>query len=124
MKSARILVVEDNFLSRLLLGDILALRGHRMVEATSGAEARSHLDGARPDLVLLGLGVPGGGEGLLREIRANPRLRELPVVAVTARALAGERERLLSSGFDGCLTKPIEVHSFGFAVESFLWRAA
>ncbi len=75
--------------------------------------------------MLLDIGLPGGGgEKLLAEIRADPRLAVLPVVAVTALAMSGDRERLLRAGFDGYLSKPIDVHTFGADVESFLRRSS
>lgn len=67
------------------------------------------------------IGLPGGGgELLLREIRQDPRLADLPVIAVTAQALPGDRERLLGAGFDGYFSKPIDTRTFGGEIEAFL----
>jgi CheY-like chemotaxis protein len=118
---ARILVVEDNPLNLRLVRDILEYRGHEVVSAGSVPEARVRLAEAAPDLVLLDIQIPGGGgELLLREIRAHPELARRPVVAVTALAMDGDRERLLAAGFDGYLSKPIDTRAFGPAVEAYL----
>lgn len=119
--SARILVVEDNLLNLQLVRDILEYRGHDIEVATTVQEARARLRSARPDLVLLDIQLPGGGgELLLREIRASAALADLPVIAVTSQAMEGDRERLLAAGFDAYLSKPIDTRTFGPTVESFL----
>jgi len=83
--AARILVVDDLPINLQLISDILEFRGHRIDAAASLDEARKCLRAARPDLVLLDVQMPGGGgEVLLREIRADPTLPALPVIAVTA----------------------------------------
>lgn len=118
---ARILVVEDHPLNLRLVRDILQHRGHQIEVAMTIDEARERLRGGRPDLVLLDIQVHGGGgETLLREIRANVTLAGLPVIAVTAFAMEGDRERFLAAGFDGYLSKPIDTRTFGPSVESFL----
>ena len=117
---SRILLVEDNRLNRKLAHDILKRRGHEIVEATSAGEARLRLAEARPDVVLLDIHLPdGSGEQILQEIRSNAALADLPVVALTASAMQGERERLLGLGFDGYMSKPIDTRAFGPAVEAF-----
>lgn len=121
--TARILVVEDNPLNLELVRDILEYRGHQIESAATVSEARQRLDASRPDLVLLDVQIPGGGgEALLREIRVNDALAGLAVIAVTALAMEGDRERLLGAGFDGYLSKPIDTKTFGQSVESFLKR--
>jgi CheY-like chemotaxis protein len=118
---ARILVVEDNPLNRLLLHDILELRGHEVIEASNVDEALPLLDAARLDLLLLDVQIPGGGgEAVVKEVRKRAELADLPIVAVTSLAMPGDRERLLGSGFQGYLSKPIDTRTFGPAVEAFL----
>jgi CheY-like chemotaxis protein len=122
---ARILVVEDNALNRLLVHDLLELRGHEVIEAATVDEARRALDGERPDLLLLDVQIPGGGaEAIIRDARRRPGFENIPIVAVTSLAMPGDRERLLSSGFQGYLSKPIDTRTFGSVVESFLERGA
>jgi CheY-like chemotaxis protein len=121
---ARILVVEDNPLNRLLVHDILELRGHAVVEAATVDEACALLATERPDLLLLDVHIPGGGgEAVIREVRQRADLADLPIVAVTSLAMPGDRERLLSIGFQGYLSKPIDTRTFGAAIESYLKSA-
>ncbi len=118
---ARILIVEDNSLNRLLIHDILELRGHEVLEAATVEEARAALAANRPDLLVLDVQIPGGGaEAVIREVRARGDLADLPIVAVTSLAMPGDRERLLSIGFHGYLSKPIDTRTFGAAIESYL----
>jgi CheY-like chemotaxis protein len=122
---ALILVVEDNPLNRLLVHDILELRGHEIMEAATVDEARRALAERRPDLLLLDVQIPGGGgEAVIREVRARPDLADLPIVAVTSLAMPGDRERLLSIGFQGYLSKPIDTRTFGPAIEAYLGSAS
>lgn len=102
-----IAVVEDNADNRLLVQAMLEDQ-FQVVEYEDGQEALEGLRTERPDLVLLDISLPGmDGLEILREIRADGRLRDLPVIALTAHAMAGDRERFLDAGFDGYLTKPI-----------------
>jgi CheY-like chemotaxis protein len=118
---SRILIVEDNAANLCLVRDILEFRGHEVDVATDVEQARQRLSLQRPELVVLDIQLPGGGgELLLRQIRAEAAWADLPVIAVTAFAMDGDRERLLASGFDGYISKPIATRSFGPTVESFL----
>jgi CheY-like chemotaxis protein len=117
---ARILIVEDNEMNLLLARDVLEARGHEVVAATSAVQCRERLRGPRPDVVLMDIRLPDGdGESLLHEIRAAPTLAALPVVAVTAQAMHGDRERFMEAGFDGYLSKPLDIRTFGTEVESY-----
>jgi CheY-like chemotaxis protein len=120
-----ILLVEDNPMNRVLARDILRRRGHTVAEASDVEEGRIALGVAVPDLVLLDIQIPGGGgEVLMRHIRADPRFAHLPVIAVTAYAMRGDRERFLEIGFDGYLSKPIDTRLFGAEVESYLEKGS
>ncbi len=117
---ARILVVEDDEWSRRIVVDLLQMRGHEVVEASDATTARAGLLRA-PDLVLLDIQFPGGsGVELLGEVRGNAALARLPVIALTASAMRGDRERFLRQGFTAYMSKPIDVKSFGPTVESYL----
>lgn len=119
----RILVVEDDPWSRRIVCDLLEMRGHEVLAASGVTEGRALLE-QRPEVVLLDIHIPGGGgELLLREIRANAALAKLPVIAFTASAMHGDRERLLRLGFTAYLSKPIDVPSFGPAIEQHLGEA-
>lgn len=108
--AATILVVEDNEMNRMLLRDILTFNGYGVLEATDVSSGAASLRDPRVRLVLLDIQLPGGGgEVLLRAIRADQRTAHLPVVAVTALAMSGDRERFLDAGFDGYVSKPIDL---------------
>jgi CheY-like chemotaxis protein len=103
-----VLIAEDNAVNRELLRELLEIRGYTVVEACNGEEALQMIEQARPDILLLDLGMPVlDGTAVVRRIRENPRLATLPVLAVTAYAMQGDQEKILSSGFDGYLSKPI-----------------
>jgi CheY-like chemotaxis protein len=103
----KIAVVEDNPDNRLLVRVILE-SFYQVVEYETGFAALEGLPKDKPDLVLLDISLPelDGGE-VLRRIRADPALQQLPVIALTAHAMAGDREKYLAAGFDEYVTKPI-----------------
>jgi two-component system sensor histidine kinase/response regulator len=100
-------VVEDNADNRLLLQAILDGM-YEVVEYENGVDALAGLLAQLPDLVLLDISLPGmDGNEILARIRADERLRRLPVIALTAHAMAGDREKYLNAGFNDYITKPI-----------------
>ncbi len=104
----RIAVIEDNADNRLLVDAILGDR-YSLDEYESGADALSGMALRRPDLILLDVSLPGmDGIDVLARMRQDPSLRDVPVLAVTAHAMAGDRERYLAAGFDGYVPKPID----------------
>jgi CheY-like chemotaxis protein len=108
----KILIAEDNAVNRELLRELLEIRGYTVVEACDGEEALRVIEQTQPDLVLLDIGMPLlDGFGVIRKIRENPRFASMPVVAVTAYAMQGDREKILSSKFDGYLSKPVDARS-------------
>ena len=103
----RIAVVEDNPDNRLLVQAILEDR-YEILEYETGGEALAGFQERRPDLVLLDISLPGmDGTEVLATLRADATLGHLPVVALTAHAMAGDREKYLSAGFDDYIAKPI-----------------
>ena len=109
---SKILIAEDNSVNRELLRELLEMRGHTVAEACDGEEALGMMEQSQPDLVLLDIGMPLlDGFGVIRKIRENPRFASMPVVAVTAYAMQGDREKILSSKFDGYLSKPVDARS-------------
>jgi len=109
---SKILIAEDNPVNRELLRELLEMRGHTVVEACDGEEALRVIEQTQPNLVLLDIGMPLlDGFGVIRKIRENPRFASMPVVAVTAYAMQGDRERILSSQFDGYLSKPVDARA-------------
>jgi two-component system, cell cycle response regulator DivK len=103
----RLALVEDNLDNRILAHALLDDR-YDLADYEDGAAALAGLAGSRPDLVLLDVSLPGmDGIEVLRRLRADPALAGLPVIALTAHAMAGDREKYLSLGFDDYVTKPI-----------------
>ena len=102
-----IAVVEDNADNRLLLQAILGER-FELVEYENGNDALTGFTSARPDLILLDISLPDmDGTEILKRIRTDDGLRALPVIALTAHAMTGDREEYLAAGFDDYITKPI-----------------
>lgn len=121
--TARILVVEDNPLNLKLVRDVLQIAGHHVVEARSGEEALRIAQDAAPDLVLMDLQLPGiDGTETLRKLRAGVLEGDTPVVAVTAFAMAEDRERVAQAGFDGHIAKPISVRELPDLVSGYLTK--
>lgn len=121
MGTATILVVEDNRLNMKLLRDVLEHAGYDVVEATSGEQGVELAAQRRPDLVLMDLQLPGiDGTEALRRIRSADDTTLVPVVAVTASAMATDREAASRAGFDGFLEKPINARALPSVVASYL----
>jgi two-component system, cell cycle response regulator DivK len=110
MTGSQILVVEDNEKNMRLFRDVLLATGHRTLEDTTGGQAVELAIAHVPDLVLMDIQLPDidGVEALAR-LRADERTTSVPVVALTAQAMEGDRERFLAAGFDGYLSKPVNV---------------
>ncbi|MEP6757927.1 MAG: response regulator [Actinomycetota bacterium] len=110
MAGERILVVEDNAMNMKLFRDVLAVMGYRTLEATTGGEALELAAKHGPDLVLMDIHLPDlDGVHALRRLRADERTATIPVLAVTAQAMQGDRELFLAEGFDGYVSKPVNV---------------
>jgi two-component system cell cycle response regulator DivK len=110
MTGERILVVEDNEKNMKLFRDVLTATGYRTLEATTGSEAVDMAAEHTPDLVLMDIQMPDlDGVQALQRLRADARTAAIPVLALTAQAMRGDRERFLAEGFDGYLSKPVDV---------------
>ncbi|MBE0618245.1 MAG: response regulator [Proteobacteria bacterium] len=119
--STTVLVVEDNDDNRALVVKVLSRRGYRVLEAVSGEQAVEMAVRERPDLVLMDLNLEGmSGFDATRRLKGDPELRGVPVVALTAYAMVGDRERALEAGCDGYLSKPVDVRRLPEQVEDFL----
>jgi len=106
----QVLVVEDNEKNMKLLRDVLQARGYRTLEATTGARAVELAAEHGPDLVLMDIRLPDAdGIETLGRLRADRRTASIPVLAVTAQAMQGDHERFLAAGFDGYISKPVDV---------------
>lgn len=119
----RVLIAEDNAVNRELLRELLEIRGYTVEEACDGQEALRMIEQTQPDLLLLDIGMPVlDGFAVVRKLRENPRLAQLPVVAVTAYAMQGDREKILNSKFDGYLSKPVNPRSLAEELDRLLSR--
>ncbi len=113
MAGELILIVEDNEKNLKLVRDLLQYRGYRTLEATTAADGIALAEQHRPALVLMDIQLPDmDGVSALRKLRASPATAALRVVAITAFAMPADRDRLLAAGFDGYLSKPIDIHDF------------
>jgi two-component system cell cycle response regulator DivK len=118
-------VVEDNPLNLKLVRDVLQYAGYDVIEAQSGEEGVRAAQADPPDLVLMDLQLPGiDGTETLRRLRQGSLGRDVPVVAVTAFAMAEDRERASLAGFDGFVEKPISVRELPGQIEAFLSGAS
>jgi two-component system cell cycle response regulator len=118
---ARILVVEDNPANLDLMAYLLRAFGHTALTATSGPDGWDSVHRELPDLVVCDVQLPGyDGCELVKRLKADPAVQQIPVVAVTAQAMVGDRERLLAEGFDGYLAKPILAETFVQQLDEFL----
>jgi CheY-like chemotaxis protein len=113
-KNARVLVVEDNDMNMQLVEYLLEQGGYEIVKAGSGEEALSIARGAGDvDLILMDIHLPGiDGLSVVREMKSDARTSTIPVLALTAHAMRGDRDRFLEAGCDGYISKPIDVKTF------------
>jgi two-component system cell cycle response regulator DivK len=110
MPGKGILVVEDNERNMKLLRDVLQASGYRTLEASTAGQALALAVEHPPALVLMDIRLPDmDGVEALRRLRLDPRTASIPVLAVTAQAMKGDRERFMQEGFDGYLSKPVDV---------------
>ena len=118
-----VLLVEDNERNRKLERELLELRAYETIETSTGEDAIELAARHQPALIVLDVALPGmDGVATLERIRSDPVTAGIPVVAVTAFAMPGDRDRLLQAGFDGYLAKPIDVRTFVDALEGVLGR--
>ncbi|MFC7513949.1 response regulator [Herbaspirillum sp. GCM10030257] len=119
--TARMLLIEDDPANLELMEYLLNAFGHTCLCAQNGTTGLELALKESPDLVICDVQLPLlDGYVVIRQIRSDPRLRHLPVVAVTALAMVGDREKLLAAGFDGYISKPIEPEGFVGTIEQFL----
>ena len=124
MAGELILIVEDNEKNRKLERDVLQFHGYQTVEAETGEEGVRLAQASPPALVLMDIQLPGiNGIEALGQLRADPRTRAIPVIAVTASAMTQDRQKIMAAGFDAYQSKPINVKEFVAAVRQTLDQA-
>lgn len=124
MSGRKILVVEDNDMNMQLVEFLLEEGGYQIVKAASGEEAleitRDSAIGA-PDLILMDIHLPGmDGLSVVRAMKTDDRTRRIPILALTAHAMRGDKDRFLEAGCDGYISKPIDVKTFISSIEQYL----
>jgi two-component system cell cycle response regulator DivK len=116
-----ILIVEDNDKNLKLVRDVLQVKGHATIEATTGEDGIRLARERKPDLVLMDIQLPGiNGIDALRVLRADPATAAIPVIAVTASVMQQDRTLITDAGFDGYVGKPINLKEFLEAVRTAL----
>jgi CheY-like chemotaxis protein len=117
----RILVIEDNMDNMTLIADVLLSLNHKVIQAMDGEQGVQKAISERPDLILMDLSLPRlDGWKATRQIKANPDLRQIPIIALTAHAMIGDRERALEAGCDDYLPKPINLRELANKLEKHL----
>lgn len=116
-----ILYIEDNFDNRMLVRRLLEHEGFLVLEAENAHEALALLQTQQPDLILMDINMPEiDGYTLTRQIKATPQTSQIPVIALTANVMRGDKERTLRAGCDGYIEKPIDIDTFIEQVNHFL----
>jgi two-component system cell cycle response regulator DivK len=123
-KDTVILYVEDNLTNRLLVRRILEAEGYIVIEAENAREAFSFLDSDNPNLILMDINMPDiDGFTLTGQLKQRSNLQNVPIIALTANVMKGDRERTLAAGCDGYIQKPIDVDTFPNQIAQFLQEA-
>ena len=118
---ATILYVEDDMANRILVQRILTAEGHEVIQASNAEEALRTLETHTPDLILMDINMPEvDGFTLTQHIKNTPQWAHIPVVALTANVMKGDRERVLQAGCDGYIQKPLDVDALPRQVARFL----
>lgn len=121
MANELVLVVEDNLQNRKLARDLLQVHGYRVVEAETAEDGLKRVAADAPDLVVMDIHLPGmSGIDAVRRLRADAALARVPVIAFTASVMPQDRSQVMAAGFDGFVSKPIDLKSFLDAVASAL----
>jgi len=124
MNPRLILIVEDNEKNRKLERDLLQVKGYQTIESETAEEGIRLAQEKHPALILMDIQLPGiDGIGALAQLRADPRTRNIPVIAVTASAMTQDRQKIMDAGFDGYQRKPLDIKEFLNAVREALERS-
>ncbi|RLC12055.1 MAG: response regulator [Deltaproteobacteria bacterium] len=119
--SKKVLIVDDNQDSRELVVKILKARGYQMIEAVDGEEALEKAIAEKPDLILMDRSLPKiDGYEVTRRLKGREEFKGIPIVALTAHAMTGDREKALEAGCDGYISKPIDVRALPELITSYL----
>jgi len=123
-KPTTILYVEDNFDNRVLIRRVLESEGYRVIDASTANDALEELEKELPDLILTDINMPDmDGYTLTAKIKEKPEHKNIPVIAVTANVMRGDKERSLKAGCDGYIQKPIDIDILTEQIERYLKKA-
>jgi len=123
MPGESVLIVEDNAKNLKLVRDVLQFHGYTTLEAESGEAGIELARAQRPALILMDVQLPGmDGRAAVKVLKADPGTQHIPVIALTAFAMKGDQESLLAEGFDGYLSKPVNIKELPKVVESHVRR--
>jgi len=121
MANELILIIEDNEKNRKLCRDVLQVKGYQTIESETAEEGLKLAAEKSPALVLMDIQLPGmDGITAMRQLKADPKTRRIPVIAITASAMTHNRTTMLAEGFDGYQTKPISLKDFLMEVQRLL----
>ncbi len=116
-----ILHIEDNFDNRILVRRLLYSANYQVIEAENAYQAVQALKRYTPDLILMDINIPGvDGYTLTSKLKTIPGVNKIPIIAITANAMRGDREKSLRSGCDGYIEKPIDIDNFLVQIERYL----
>jgi two-component system cell cycle response regulator DivK len=117
----KILIVDDNRDSRELVVKILKNKGYQMIEAIDGEEALEKAITENPDLILMDISIPKiDGYEVTRRLKSQVGFKDTPIIALTAHAMKGDREKAIEAGCEGYISKPIDIHELPNQIKSYL----
>ncbi|TVM03582.1 MAG: response regulator [Candidatus Brocadia sp. WS118] len=121
MSDNNVMVVEDNEKNRKLMRVVLKAKGYNVIEATTGEEALNILKNQKPNIILMDIQLPGiDGLTLIKQIKADAVTKEIPIIAVTAYAMKGDEQKILDTGCEAYMSKPINTQELPHMIEKYI----
>lgn len=121
MSDKNVMVVEDNEKNRKLMRVVLKAKGYNVIEATTGEEALNLLKNQKPNIILMDIQLPGiDGLTLIKQIKADSVTKEIPIIAVTAYAMKGDEQKILDTGCEAYMSKPINTQELPLVIEKYI----
>lgn len=119
--AVKVLYIEDDPINRYLVKKVLTAKGYDVHEADNGNDGIIISESVNPDLILMDMQMPGlDGYEATKKIKSKPGMKDIPIIALTAHALHGDKEKCLAAGCDGFISKPIDVRTFEDQISKFL----
>lgn len=124
MSDKNVMVVEDNEKNRKLMRVVLKAKGYNIIEAATGEEALNLLENQKPDIILMDIQLPGiDGLTLIKQIKASVLTKDIPIIAVTAYAMKGDEQKILDTGCNAYVSKPINTQELPLIVEKYIKKS-